>query len=86
MGNRLTGISAVVDHNPITGFIDPFFFCHFFHHRKKIFYHRHILQLSYGGDMDFGNDQYMHRRLRIYIIKSQHFIIFINQGSGDLLS
>ena len=43
-----------------------------------------ILQMSHGRDVGLGNDQKMHRRPRVDVVKGINFVIFINLATGDV--
>jgi len=43
-----------------------------------------FLYLMQGCDMLFGDDQHMHRRRRLNIVKGDHMLIFINNVAGKL--
>jgi hypothetical protein len=43
-----------------------------------------IVELSHAGDVLFGDDQKMHRRPWIDVVKGHHLIVFIDESGGNL--
>src|SRR6266849_5078081 len=86
MRNAFACVRAAVNHNSITALFDAEFFRKIARHEQK-FSEQRTFGLGCSGqtwDHFFWNDQHVHRRLRIDVVKRDRVVIFPNDLGRNL--
>lgn len=83
--NAFARIRAAVDHDTVTGRKQIQLFRHRAGSEKQFSQERAIPWRCFGQSRHnaLGNDQDVHRRLRIYVVKSKHLVIFPDDVGGN---
>lgn len=78
-------IRPAVDHNAVTGLQKVQLFGYRARREQQFSEKRRVRwrRLSQSRDDALGNDQDVHRRLRIYIVESKHVVIFPDDVGGN---
>src|SRR4026209_1290149 len=80
MGRRLSGLPAIVEHKPKAAFGQPLLPCDFCRLQQNMAENGFVF---FGGSADAGywlarNDEYMHRRARLYVAKGNDVLVLID--------
>jgi len=86
MKDRLPSIRAFVGYDAITAFFYTLELCYRGHLGKELAQNLGRNIIGEAVVVLFGDDEGMHRSLRIDIIKGYDIVIFVNDGSGDFAS
>lgn len=80
VGDGFATIRAVINDEPVTGSLDPHQLSDMRGFGKQMAQQSRILGARFRNTRNhpLGDDQHMHGRLGIYIVKSQHLIVFVN--------
>jgi hypothetical protein len=85
MRHGFAAIGAVVDHEPKSGFTQPFLFGHELRHAEEMSQQRLVAEFRGGDTLNFlfGDDEQMYRRLRMDIVEGQAAVILKGDSGGN---